>query len=47
MWDLIVSVPDHCLPFYFLQKFVSSGHKSGICTKALIFFVYITRMSIE
>ena len=19
MWDLIVSVPDHCLPFYFLQ----------------------------
>ena len=19
MWDLIVSVPDHCLSFYFLQ----------------------------
>ena len=19
MWDLIVSVPDHCLPFYLLQ----------------------------
>ena len=22
MWDLIVSVPDHCLYFYFTQKFV-------------------------
>ena len=20
MWDLIVSVPDHCLSFYFVQK---------------------------
>ena len=20
MWDLIVSVPDHCLSFYFLMK---------------------------
>ena len=29
MWDLIVSVPDHCLPFYFslLQKWPhSAGH---------------------
>ena len=20
MWDMIVSVPDHCLPFYFLHE---------------------------
>ena len=20
MWDLIVSVPDHCLPFYFIGR---------------------------
>ena len=20
MWDLIVTVPDHCLPFYFVQR---------------------------
>ena len=24
MWDLIVSVPDHCLSFYFDQSMVSS-----------------------
>ena len=24
MWDLIVSVPDHCLSFYFSDGFVSS-----------------------
>ena len=27
MWDLIVSVPDHCLPFYFPSKLKS--HTSG------------------
>ena len=27
MWDLIVSVPDHCLSFYFL------GEKSGVNKK--------------
>ena len=25
MWDLIVSVPDHCLSFYFL-KFISKTY---------------------
>ena len=24
MWDLIVSVPDHCLSFYFIPYFISS-----------------------
>ena len=27
MWDLIVSVPDHCLSFYFESSFVVSGAK--------------------
>ena len=28
MWDLIVSVPDHCLSFYFSRK-ASALSKSG------------------
>ena len=24
MWDLIVSVPDHCLSFYFLKTFTKN-----------------------
>ena len=31
MWDLIVSVPDHCLSFYFethLSKYVAAYRKS-------------------
>ena len=23
MWDLIVSVPDHCLPFFFTVTYIS------------------------
>ena len=26
MWDLIVSVPDHCLSFYFLKSVLCSGN---------------------
>ena len=26
MWDLIVSVPDHCLSFYFLHIFMLKHH---------------------
>ena len=29
MWDLIVSVPDHCLSFYFLYRFVSPEVKKA------------------
>ena len=32
MWDLIVSVPDHCLPFYFEKFFYHKeimGRTSG------------------
>ena len=25
MWDLIESVPGHCLPFYFLLKYVQKA----------------------
>ena len=28
MWDLIVSVPDHCLSFYFPIAFYKSNYKS-------------------
>ena len=27
MWDLIVSVPDHCLSFYFLQHILRGNKK--------------------
>ena len=27
MWDLIVSVPDHCLSFYFEKAFDTSSHE--------------------
>ena len=27
MWDLIVSVPDHCLSFYFSKSFILDGIK--------------------
>ena len=33
MWDLIVSVPDHCLSFYF------SNAKSGCCKIYLHFII--------
>ena len=29
MWDLIVSVPDHCLSFYFTQSMEPQGDASG------------------
>ena len=35
MWDLIVSVPDHCLSFYFTTNIVrSTGNVE--CSKAYI-----------
>ena len=39
MWDLIVSVPDHCLSFYFLyeQASVLLKHKTGVETTMGIF----------
>ena len=29
MWDLIVSVPDHCLSFYFRNQSIMSAIKFG------------------
>ena len=31
MWDLIVSVPDHCLSFYFVSKY-----HEGVCLRFLL-----------
>ena len=28
MWDLIVSVPDHCLSFYFLYQYIANIQKN-------------------
>ena len=33
MWDLIVSVPDHCLSFYFLQEFNVSDFTDRIAAE--------------
>ena len=30
MWGLIVSVPDHCLSFYFPSKFTSQSDETSI-----------------
>ena len=30
IWDLIVSVPDHCLSFYFKMQKSKKGHNSNI-----------------
>ena len=32
MWDLIVSVPDHCLSFYFDHNFLKSRNKCHFAT---------------
>ena len=42
MWDLIVSVPDHCLSFYFLKPF--SGRKCSqiLHINELSFFSCVT-----
>ena len=44
MWDLIVSVPDHCLSFYFefiiikyFQKFIMKVQKLGGLYKVMLF----------
>ena len=29
MWDLIVSVPDHCLSFYWQSIFILHAHNSA------------------
>ena len=45
MWDLIVSVPDHCLSFYFIifnilpptPSFINSNHNISRTTKSKAF----------
>ena len=42
MWDLIVSVPDHCLSFYFCAEFhrglFSSGYQCDFSYVSSVFF---------
>ena len=39
MWDLIVSVPDHCLSFYFVQEQVDFGWIYS-CSLFIYFFFF-------
>ena len=46
MWDLIVSVPDHCLSFYFesvfvLVRYIFNFHSNKANFKFLYFVVYL------
>ena len=42
MWDLIVSVPDHCLSFYFVTYVTKNGHMSQKWSyKVSCFTIYV------
>ena len=43
MWDLIVSVPDHCLSFYFTVDQTLKA-ASRILFKYFLFVTYMTKM---
>ena len=36
MWDLIVSVPDHCLPFYSVYKCETLNYVSMLMTASVV-----------
>ena len=36
MWDLIVSVPDHCLSFYFVSQLSGVSHESACSVRCLL-----------
>ena len=40
MWDLIVSVPDHCLSFYFVHLVISAESLTKI---GLFYFIYFSK----
>ena len=42
IWDLIVSVPDHCLSFYF----VAIDHRSCFCISRFGYCVYLSIIAI-
>ena len=41
MWDLIVSVPDHCLSFYFTNPSVFHYLRYNVASLKVYFLVYI------
>ena len=51
MWDLIVSVPDHCLSFYFrtkgntLESEISAGPLTGSCISPICLIGAVSRYS--
>ena len=38
MWDLIVSVPDHCLSFYFVSSFNGGSFVKDLYCYFFLFF---------
>ena len=40
MWDLIVSVPDHCLSFYFVNRYCFGIHFGILSIVLGIFFTF-------
>ena len=39
MWDLIVSVPDHCLSFYFSSRIITENFYN-ICSRIFFFLTF-------
>ena len=42
MWDLIASVPDHCLSFYFMNRFRIVFQKFSLTKQSALPLYYIT-----
>ena len=47
IWDLIVSVPDHCLSFYFVNSFLKQNVKNKKKNLYFFFFLYSRSMCIR
>ena len=45
MWDLIVSVPDHCLSFYFLKDLISDFYLIKFRNYCIVYCTTIHQIS--